>query len=556
MLPFVIRLVRASAILTSLIGPVCAAQDSFRFTGNVVDADTGRRLAARVYLRSADPPAAGWMFVKSAAKSGSAVEYRKQRGPESVEMHTTVSAHPFVVDAPPGKYTVTVERGKEYFPVTKTVIVKEAPVRETFRLCRWIDMAARGWYSGDTHVHRTLAELPNVMLAEDLNVSFPLTHWVTTGRTPPKWGDKTAAEPQPPRLIEVDKTHVIWPLNTEYEIFTVGGRRHTLGAVFVLDQKRPLQIGAPPVGPIARQARRQGALLDLDKHSWPWSLMLVPVMKVHLFELANNHVWRTRFFFRRWTEELKPRYLEVEADVRGMTERGWVDFGLGVYYALLNCGFKMQPSAGTASGVHPVPLGFGRVYVYLPDGFSYRGWVDGLEAGRSFVTTGPMLEVRFNGRPPGERSEPAAHRAAPAAGIRDAHSCRVTGAAESARPLSKIEIIVNGEVAQTIKPANDRTAAGAYRSPIDETIRFDGSSWLAVRCWEPRDGESFRYAHTAPVHFAVEGKPLRPRRAEVDYLIRRMEEELARNRDVLTADELDEFRKALLRYRQIAKSAR
>ena len=61
----------------------------------------------------------------------------------------------------------------------------------------------------------------------------------------------------------------------------------------------------------------------------------------------------------------------------------------------------MRVSAGTASGVHPVQLGFGRVYVHLPDGFSYSDWMKGLNAGRSFVTTGPMLEATFNGEDPG-----------------------------------------------------------------------------------------------------------------------------------------------------------
>jgi len=47
------------------------------------------------------------------------------------------------------------------------------------------------------------------------------------------------------------------------------------------------------VTPIAERARAEGALLDLDKHDWPWSMALVPVMGVDLYELANNHIWRT-----------------------------------------------------------------------------------------------------------------------------------------------------------------------------------------------------------------------------------------------------------------------
>ena len=32
-------------------------------------------------------------------------------------------------------------------------------------LRRWINMADLGWFSGETHVHRTLDELPTAMLA-------------------------------------------------------------------------------------------------------------------------------------------------------------------------------------------------------------------------------------------------------------------------------------------------------------------------------------------------------------------------------------------------------
>lgn len=512
--------------------------------GSIVDADTNRPLPARVAIQSQDGK---WFFARSASNEGTAVEYRKNRGPTSVEMHTTLSAHPFEAELPVGKYTITVARGKEYLPVTKTVTIKDKPVQLQIPLKRWINLAKRGWYSGDTHVHRSLAELPNVMLAEDLNVALPLTHWVTKAYTPPIQGDKNSDTKNPARLIKVDPTHVIYPLNTEYEIFTVGKNRHTLGAVFILNHKKPFEMGTPPVGPIAVEARKQGAILDLDKHSWPWSLMLVPVMNVDLFELANNHVWQTEFYFSRWTANTKPDYLNIETDKNGMTERGWVDYGLGVYYSLLNCGFRMRPTAGTASGVHPVPLGFGRVYVQLKEGFDYDKWIEGLNAGRSFVTTGPMLFVKFNSQSPGYTFKNLQGRK---------QTCRINGTAESAAPLENIEIIVNGEIVKRLKPNNRKTPNGAYTSGIEETVELDGSSWVAVRCFGKRPKNKFRYAHTAPVHLDVTGHPLRPRRAEVQYLIARMEEELVRNKNVLQAEQLSEYRKALAVYKRIAKTAR
>lgn len=506
----------------------------------VVDADTDQPLPCRVYLQSADGE---FLFVESADPGGTAVRYDVARSPTSFEKHTTVSAHPFVTNVEPGTYTVTVERGKEYHTSTTTVEVGDEPVERTIELRRWIDMAERGWYSGDTHVHRSLEELPNVMLAEDLNVALPLSYWVRDAYTPPSQGDKTVDVTG--ELIAVDDTHVIWPMNTEYELFTVNGQRHTQGAVFVLNHKQPLTPAAPPVAPIAAVAREQGAILDLDKHSWPWSMMLIPVMDVDLFELSNNHIWRTEFYFKQWTFDQLPEEWNIQTDADGFTEWGWTDFGFKTYYALLNCGFRMRPTAGTASGVHPVPLGYGRVYVSLPDGFSYDGWMRGLDAGRSFVTTGPMLFAEFDGGPPGTSRTAALPL-----------TMRVHGTVASARPLNRIEIVRNGQVVDVVHPSLLAGEDGLYLSRFDQQVEIDGTSWVVVRAFEGEPGyDRVRFAHSAPVFVDVAGRPLRPRVHETDFLVRRMEIELERNRDVLAEDELAEYERALQMFQELARGA-
>ena len=90
------------------------------------------------------------------------------------------------------------------------------------RLRRWGNLAERGWYSSETHIHRTLEKLPNVIQAEDLNVAMPLMYWVTKSDTPPTSGDKNIGGDIPDTLITVNPTHVICPRNTEYENFSVG----------------------------------------------------------------------------------------------------------------------------------------------------------------------------------------------------------------------------------------------------------------------------------------------------------------------------------------------
>ena len=68
-------------------------------------------------------------------------------------------------------------------------------------------MVERGWYSGDTHTHRTLEELPNVMLAEDLNVAFPLVDWVREAFVTPIERREASFRDPGPDPIRIDATH-------------------------------------------------------------------------------------------------------------------------------------------------------------------------------------------------------------------------------------------------------------------------------------------------------------------------------------------------------------
>jgi hypothetical protein len=528
--------------------------------GEVVDAESGKLLPSRLYVEG---PPGTWHHVESAAAGGSAVRYAKERF-RSVEVHTTLSAHPFRAALAPGRYTLLAERGKEYFPAQAEVTLAAgadgaagagAPARVTLKLRRFIDMAALGWYSGETHVHRALADLPNLLLAEDLNVAFPLLYWVTRAFEAPAGGE-AARKKSGATLIEVDSTHVIWPRNTEWEIFTVGEKRHELGAFFAIGHRSVFDAGVPPLSPVAERARAEGALIELDKHAWPWSMCLVPLLDVDLYELANNHLWRTEFGFRAWGAP-PPDYMRVERDAGGLTERGWIDYGLKCYYALLDSGFRLRPTAGTASGVHPVPLGFGRVYVELDGPFRYERWLEGLDAGRSFVTTGPMLFVLVNGRPPGHRFERAAPADDPGAAV-EPFDCEVHVRTVSETPITQLELVLNGEVTASIgaSAASTRTEAGAWECDLSFRQRVSGTSWLAVRAFEERPGGRVRFAHSSPVWVDVAGRPLRPRKEEAAFLVARVEEEIARSEGVLPAAAIAEYRRALDVYRRIAENAR
>ena len=509
-------------------------------TGSVIDS-SGNLVACRLYISNTE--SGEWFYATSLG--GTAVTCEKQsRNPGSFEKHTALSAHRFKCELPAGKYTVRAERGKQYLPAETTVEVQQGKdVSVELQLRTFIVMQERGWYSGDGHIHQDINDVPTLIQAENVNVGLPLTYWVRDSSQIPA-NDGSIYRP---RASWVDNSHLIYPVNTEYEIFSINGKPHTQGAVLVLNHRKPLTKPTPPARPIAEAAREQGALLDLEKHSWNWSLMIVPVMNVDLFELSNNHHWKTEFGLPQWTLENSPRdWPEIEINDAGFTEMGWTEFGLQTYYSLVNCGFRLRVTAGTAFGVHPVPLGHSRVYVHCADRFDFKNWIRNLNAGHSFVTNGPLLDVRFNGALPGaqwNRSTPE-------------NRLHITGTVAGLNPVKSVQIIRNGEIAAELDVQSVKQEDGTFRAELDTTVSVEGTGWVAVRCFEdlPRDKVSF--AHTNPVYIDVPNAPLRPRKKRVQFFVQRMEEEIQRNTGILPEDAVDEFRYAKKVYEDILATAR
>src|SRR5262249_19025341 len=160
--------------------------------------------------------------------------------------------------------------------------------------------------------------------------------------------------------------------------------------------------------------------------------------------------------------------------------------------------------------------------------------------------TGRRRLVRLDGPDPGHRFVPADP---------GAREYRLRGSAIGAMPLGRIEVVINGEVARTIKPVNRETGR-AYESPIDEALTLDGTSWVAVRCFEDRPDGRVRFAHSGPFHVDVAARPLRPRRAQAEYLVHRVQVQIDRSAGVLPQPALDEYRQALGIYRKLLETAR
>jgi hypothetical protein len=169
-----------------------------------------------------------------------------------------------------------------------------------------------------------------------------------------------------------------------------------------------------------------------------------------------------------------------------------------LWYRLLNCGFRVPASAGTDCFLNRIPSrlpGEDRVYVRVEGAFSYDAWIEGLKAGRTFVTNGPMVEFDADGHAPGETVR-----------VASGASLRVRGRVTSQYPLDSLQVILDGKVVAETKLAGDRLSGA-----IEQLVPIDRSGWLALRATGPRHPEqpqSTLLGHTGPLYIEVPDRPI------------------------------------------------
>ncbi|HVR75545.1 MAG TPA: CehA/McbA family metallohydrolase [Planctomycetota bacterium] len=402
----------------------------------------------------------------------------------------------------PGRYSYTVERGPEYRRGSGAIEV--APGKETeatVRLERWIDLAARGWWSGETHVHRPLEEMPILLRAEDLHVAPVLTVWNQRNL----WSERA---PPPGLLVEPEPGRAFHILSCEDERQGGAILYHNLSAP--LDFRGDGPEHPSPMTHVDEALEQPGAWVEIEKPFWWDAPTWAATGKVRSIGIANNHMCRASMYENEaWG---RPRDA-----ARLPPPRGNGFHSQEVYYRLLNCGFRIPPSAGSASGVLPNPIGYNRVYVFIEGPFSHEAWWKGLGEGRSFVTNGPVLLVEANGRRPG-----AVLQAPEGGAVRIALDVRVDGN----DPLERIEVIRDGEVVEAIGAASpDGECPRGWIHT--RNLLFEKSGWLIVRA-VAKVPETFRFASTAPFFVEVGKTPRRIHRKDVEYFLRWIDERIDR----------------------------
>jgi len=365
---------------------------------------------------------------------------------------------------PRGEVLVDVARGFEYEPLRQRCTIEPGQRRLELRLKRWTNMNARGWFSGDTHVHflSTQGSLREAQ-SEDLNVVNLLqSQW---GSLFTNTEDFTGAP-----VVSPDGRTVVWA-NQE-------NRQHILGHMILLGLKQPVYPWCSD-GPSEAEL---GGTLETTLSAW-----------ADACHAQGGTV-------------ILPHFPNPNAEPATLVATGRVDavemitcqpYNHLEYYRYLNAGYRLPLVGGTDKMTSDVAVGQYRTYVRIPaeEEFTYDSWCRNLKLGRTFLSGGPLLELSVDGVQIGDTV-----RLAASGGTVEVHAT-----ASSVLPVHTLQIVQNGNVvAQSDEPA------GARNLSLQTRLAITAHSWLTARVSGPNYAPTQHhdvwsrgvFAHTSPIYIA------------------------------------------------------
>jgi TolB protein len=449
---------------------------------SVTDAATGKPIPARIAITGADgrsyAPDDAWRHADDSFD-------RTRRRMEYGYFHSGGSSRVMV---PRGDLRYEVSRGPEYRVVSGTMNLSR-PRALSVRLARIADLPAKGWYSGDLHVHmnyggtyrNTPAHLALQARAEDVHLIENLIV-NKEGRIPDIsyfTGRPDAVSTSTTIIVHDQEFHTsFWG-----HVGLLGLTRHLLLPGYAGYAGTAAGSLVPTNADVLDLAHAQGAIGGY----------------VHPYDNDPDPFDSTARITHEFPVDValgKVDYFEA---------LGFEDDYLGtahVWYRILNCGFRVPTGAGTDFMANYAsvrgPIGLNRVFVETRGPLTHERFLAGLKAGRTFATNGPLLGFTLDGHGIGDEIQlPAGeHRL----------TARVT--LRSYVPVDRLEIIGNGKVVATI-PLN----AGRDSASTSVIIPVDRSGWYLLRALGDQAEEPvldvFPYATTSPIYVTIGGQPVR-----------------------------------------------
>ncbi len=419
----------------------------------------------------------------------------------------------FVMKVPAGNAVIHVERGKEYWPVDKEIVVEEGrTIQVEITLKRWVDMSKDRWYSSDIHCHfglNNIEVLKQLALADDVNFEPILTLWNHQSPAPPGgvWPDWPGGS-----SIYADATHLVTLRNQEIERIG-GGAFESVGALLMMGLNRPVKM--PPrgdrypcdavLGRIAREASPR-CIIDTDKPIWGENVVGVALGLFDSVQVCHNH------YHREVTLQDGRLGWGMADNENGHDEPSADELfhrTNSTYYRFLNCGFRLAATGGSAMGVMAVPLGYGRTYAKLDGPLSEAGYLNAIRAGRTFATNGPILILTANGLDCGEEIQYSMSGNEP---------IWIKAELRSIQRIDSMELLFNGKVIKRTD-LDDERPSPILRESVAMGLKPLRSGWVVARATFTSPDGHLRQAHTSPVYVTVDGKPTASK-ADAEYMIR------------------------------------
>ena len=341
----------------------------------VIDDDTGRPVPCRVHFRSPDGIPYQPHGHHNQVNSNLSTWHIDVGG--DVRMGQITYAY---IDGrcegwlPRGDVIVDIARGFEYEPLRTKVRIDPGQHSLELRIKRWVDMNSRGWYSGDSHVHFLSTQGAHLeSLGEDLNVVNLLQS---------QWGSLfTNTEDFTGRVSTADSGNDLVYVSQE-------NRQHFLGHMILWGLKEPVMPWCSD-GPGEAEI---GGHMETTLAHW--------ADEAHA---QGGHV-------------ISPHFPSPNGEQAALVATGRLD-GVEMlrqartnhaeYYRYLNCGYRLPLVGGTDKMTSYVPIGLYRTYTRLPSDreFTYDNWCRSVAAGRTFLSSGPIIHLSVEGRDIGDTVE-------------------------------------------------------------------------------------------------------------------------------------------------------
>ncbi len=455
----------SSTSTESQTGPTC------QLTVNLVDEATNKPLAGMIRLKAADGTILSLDGLYSRGRNLRRDHQARQWGIVLDTATVAVPQAPLVIEALAGLETELTSRAID--------LSGKAAAQLTLPLARFCDAKEAGFTGGNTHLHlrsmtRPQADeyLQTIARADQIDLVF--VSYLTRVKADKSYISNTYTDET---LHALSGHGVHFDFGEEHR-HNFGSGGEGFGHVMFLNIQKMIQ-------PVSIGPGIMGTGVDY------------PAIR-HGLDGAHSQGATVLWCHNTFGLEDVPNWIAGRVDAQNIFDGGNQGSYEDSYYRYMNVGLKVPFSAGTDWFM----FDFSRVYVQDLHPENVPQWLDTLEAGKSFITNGPLLELTVDGHRPGHTIS-----------LEAPSSLTVRARAVGRADFSQIELVSAGRV---IKSADSRAVKNHFEAPIEMTVDVAEPGWLAVRVNTENKNALGNpiFAHTSAVYVDVGGKSVfRPQAA-------------------------------------------